>query len=223
MRRFIPFLILGVLTVGAVVGLIVGLAGSHPKTVATGSALSSSSGTSPSVTPGTSPVVPTSTTSTSPGVVTNQDTIKTCSLVTAAEVKALLNQIVNNPPVVKAPFCSYEGIVTVPPSTKPPTLSVTAVTDPKTLASAEAEISNNVAAICGKSPTASCLSVLQDNNHVTIDGSPVIWRQSITTVDGDVGSAYTAKNGTVVAVTVSGLPNAEQVAREAMADVLPRL
>jgi hypothetical protein len=223
MRRYIPFIIMGVLTIGAVVGLVVGLAGSHGNVTPSARTLSNPAGSSPSVTPGGSSVASTSTTSTKPAVTTNGDTIMTCALVTSAEAKALLNQIVNNPPVVKAPFCSYEGIVTISPSTRPPVISVTAVTDPKTLLSAENMISNNVTAVCGSTSNSSCVSLLKENNHVTIDGTPAIWRQSVTTTYGDVGAVYAVKDSKLVEVTVSGLPEAEKIALKAMADVIPRL
>jgi hypothetical protein len=209
MRRYIPYLILGVLTVGAVVGLILGLSGSHPASSPVASAAPSASRTR--------------TTSTSVPPVGNPVTVETCTFVTAAEAKELLNQIVNTPPIAKTPFCQYEGIVTIAPSTKPPTLTVTAVTDAKSLASAENLIQNNVVAVCGKASNPTCASVMKDDNHVTIDGTPVIWRQSITTVDGVVGAAYSVKHGTVVVITVSGLLGASKIALQAMGDVLPRL
>jgi hypothetical protein len=222
MRRFIPFIILGLLTAGTVVGLIVGLSGSHHGATGSGTTTSTTSGLSVGTTSTTAAPGATTTTGTTPVTSTNNG-VEACAYVTAAEAKTLLAQITNKPPLAKTPFCSYGGIVTVPPSTRPPTLSVTAVTDPKAIASAENLLTNNVAAVCGSNSSASCIAVLKENNHVTVDGTAVIWRQAITTADGVVGSAYAVKNGKVVVITVSGLPEAAKIALKAMGDAIPRL
>jgi hypothetical protein len=206
-RRAIPFLLLGLLAAGTVAGLGVGLAGvpaiRHGASVA---------GAAPS--PATASLAPAAA------------TVPACSLVTAAEAKALLQQIVNDPAVTDSPYCSYEGIVDIVPAKRPPLLSVTEVVNPKTVASLAAILRGGMRAICAQAAKGtSCASVEKVTHLSEVDGRPVIWSQTSagpTDVTG-VGTAVSLRGRRLVLVIVSNLAGPGRIALAAMGDALLRL
>jgi len=206
MRRLIPFALLGLLTVGAVVALVLALANAPSGSNASASAPAGSTAT---------------TLPSSAGQVTV--TQGACTLVTRGEAEALLGQIVNLPPKTLTPYCSYEGIVRLSGSADTPTLTVTAVVDPDSVKQANALLEDNASALCGKPVNSSCAAVLKLYTHSTVDGVGVITRTSSPTVALSVASAITQKNGKVVVVTSTGVKNAEHVVQGAMRDLIPRL
>jgi hypothetical protein len=151
--------------------------------------------------------------------------VPACSLVKPSEAKALLQQIVNDPPVTKSLFCNYGGIVNIPPATRPPGLSVTEVVTPKTVASLEALLRGGMKKICKvASPGSTCATVKKTTHLATVGGQRVIWSQTTVsnqTVTG-VGTAVTERHGRLVLMVVSNVSGSGQLALAAMRDALHR-
>jgi hypothetical protein len=151
--------------------------------------------------------------------------VPACSLVTSAQAKALLEQIVNDPPVTKSLYCSYEGIVKIAPATRPPGLSVTEVVAPRTVASLAAALRGGMPEICAQAaPASSCATVEKTTHLTTLHGQRVIWSQTTASkaaVNG-VGTAVTERHGRLVLVVVSNIGGPAQRALAAMGDALHR-
>jgi hypothetical protein len=151
--------------------------------------------------------------------------VPACSLVKPAEVKALLKQIVNDPPVTNSLYCSYGGIVKIPPATRPPMLSVTEVVTPKTVASLEALLRGGMRKICAQAaPGSSCATVKKTTHLATLHGKVVIWSQTTTSNDAvtGVGTAVTERHGRLVLVVVSNVGGPGHLALAAIGDALHR-
>jgi hypothetical protein len=209
-RRAIPFLLLGLLGAGTMAGLGFGLA----EAPATHSGAGVAGAATSSVSPATAPLAPAAA------------AVPACSLVTATEARALLQQIVNDPAVTDSPYCVYEGIVVIAPAKRPPQLSVTEVVNPKTVASLAAILRGGMRAICAQAANGtSCASVEKVTHLSEVDGYPVIWSQTAAG-PGDVtgvGTAVSLRGRRLVLVIVSNLAGPGRIALAAMGDVLPRL
>jgi hypothetical protein len=151
--------------------------------------------------------------------------VPACALLKPSEAKVLLKQIVNDPPVTKSLYCSYEGIVKIPPATRPPGVSVTEVVTRKTVASLQALLRGGMKKICAEaSPGSTCATVKKTTHLATVRGQRVIWSQTTTsdqTVTG-VGTAVTERHGRLVLIVVSNVSGPGQLSLAAMGDALHR-
>jgi hypothetical protein len=215
---------MGILGAGTAAGLALGLVQSTP-TVPAGTTTVARVPAAPD-----SPGSPNATTSPTPApalqLAPQASLLPACRLLSTTEVKGLLKQVVNDPVVTNTPYCHYSGIVVIAPAEQPPSLSVTEVVAPRSVASTEALLRGGVKALCAEVPKGtSCATVEKTTHLVTIGGKPAIWSQTTTnSAHGtELGTAISAAKGRVVLLVVDDLADPGRVALAAMQDLLPRL